>query len=123
MSDICKFTNDWEGESHALLELIQMPNIQLRTISDAANRINSHIYNDFDARIDDYKGEMLDIIIAVFRKQLNNSDATDMSRLGWLLLNNNLPDEAEEVVARGLELDPDNIFCKRLMESMERKTR
>jgi len=123
LSDICKFTNDWEGESHALLELIQMPNIQLRTISDAANRINSHIYNDFDARIDDYKGEMLDIIIAVFRKQLNNSDATDMSRLGWLLLNNNLPDEAEEVVARGLELDPDNIFCKRLMESMERKTR
>lgn len=123
LSDICKFTGDWEGESHALLELVQLPNVELRTISDAANRINNHIYHDFDARIDDYKGEMLDIIITVFKKHIKNCDATDLSRLGWLLLNNSLPDEAKKVVARGLELDSENIYCKRLKESMNRESR
>lgn len=119
LADICKYTKDWNGESHALIELIQLPNIELRTISDAANRINNHIYNNLDARVDDYKGEMLRIIIKVFKSKINRCDATDLSRLGWLLLNNNNPDEAEEVVKKGLAIDPKNTYCQRLISKLE----
>lgn len=123
LADICKHTNDWNGESHALIELIQMPNIDLRTISDAANRINKHIYNDFEARIDDYKGEMLLIIIKTFNSKINECDATDLSRLGWLLLNNNDPEEAEKVVSKGLSIDSQNDYCQRLMVKLEKTMR
>jgi hypothetical protein len=64
---------------------------------------------------------MLDIIISVFKNHINSCDATDLSRLGWLLLNNNNPEEAHDVVSRGLELDPENIYCRRLMESLNRE--
>jgi energy-coupling factor transporter ATP-binding protein EcfA2 len=123
LADICKFTNDWNGESHALIELIQLPNIELRTISDVANRINNRIYNDYDARIDDYKGEMLSIIIKSFKSKLSECDATDFSRLGWLLLNDNKPDEAMAVVSKGLSKDPSNNYCQRLKERLEKSNR
>lgn len=123
LADVCKHTQDWEGESHSLIELIQLPNIELRTISDAANRINNHIYNDYDARVDDYKGEMLSIIIKKFKSKMNECDATDLSRLGWLLLNENNPEEAEKVVKKGLVIDPENNYCQRLMSRLENTTR
>jgi serine/threonine protein kinase len=119
LADICKYTGDWNGESHALIELIQIPNVELRIISDAANRINNHIYNDYDARIDDYKGEMLAIIIKVFKSSIVECGATDLSRLGWLLLNNNEPEEAERVVSKGLSIDSENNYCQRLMERLK----
>jgi energy-coupling factor transporter ATP-binding protein EcfA2 len=123
LADICKYTEDWNGESHALIELIQTPNVELRIISDAANRINNHIYNDYDARIDDYKGEMLAIIIKVFKSKTDECGATDLSRLGWLLLNNSDSEEAEKVVAKGLSIDPDNNYCQRLMERLNNTIR
>lgn len=103
--------------------IIQLPNIELRTISDAANRINKHIYNDYEARVDDYKGEMLSIIIKKFKSKMNECDATDLSRLGWLLLNENNPEEAERVVKKGLIIDPENNYCQRLMNRLENTTR
>lgn len=123
LSDICKHTKDWDGESHALIELIQLPNIKLRTISDAANRINNHIYNDYAARVDDYKIEMLSIIIKMFKAKINECDATDLSRLGWLLLNENNPEEAEKVVEKGLKIDAENNYCRRLKIRLETTTR
>jgi len=122
LSDVCKYTQDWDGESHALIELIQLPNVELRTISDAANRINNHIYNDYEARVDDYKVEMLSIIIKIFKSKISECDATDLSRLGWLLLNENNPEEAERVVEKGLLIDPENNYCQRLMSRLEKTT-
>jgi len=123
LADVCKYTKDWDGESHALIELVQLPNIELRVISEAANRINNHIYNDYNARTDDYKIEMLSIIIKIFKSKMSKCDATDLSRLGWLLLNENNPEEAIKVVEKGLEKDTGNIYCIRLMDRLETTTR
>jgi hypothetical protein len=123
LADICKHTDDWEGESHALVELIQLPNVDLNKISDAANRINNHIFYNYNARIDEYKGEMLTRIIEVFKAKIKECDATDLSRLGWLLLNNNCPQEAGEVVKKGLTIDPENTYCQRLNTKLEKTTR
>ena len=115
LADICKHTNDWVGESHALTELVQIPDIDLKTVSDVANRINNHIYNDDSARKDEYKTEMLDIVIKVFKAKLGKAKATDYSRLGWLLLNNNNPKKAKEIVQKGLEIEANNEYCQKLM--------
>lgn len=120
LADICKHTNDWDGESHALIELIQLPNVKLTKISDVANRINNHIYYNYDAKTDEYKGELLSIIIDVFKSKISKCDATDLSRLGWLLLNNNRPQEAKEVVKKGLLISPDNSYCQRLFDKLEK---
>jgi len=75
------------------------------------------------SRIDDYKGEMLLIIIKTFKSKISECDATDLSRLGWLLLNNNNPEEAEKVVSKGLSIDPENNYCQRLMINLEKRLR
>jgi tetratricopeptide (TPR) repeat protein len=123
LADICKHTSDWDGESHALIELIQLPNVDLNKISDVANRINSHIYYNYDAKTNEYKRELLSIIIVVLKSKISQCNATDLSRLGWLLLNNNRPQEAEEVVKKGMSIDPNNSYCQRLLDKLEKTTR
>lgn len=123
LADICKYTDDWDGESHALIELIQLPNVELNKISDVANRINNHIYYNYDAKTNEYKRELLSIIIDVLKSKISQCNAIDLSRLGWLLLNNNRPQEAEEVVKRGLSIDQDNVYCQRLLNKLEKTTR
>ncbi|MFV8367022.1 NB-ARC domain-containing protein [Flavobacterium sp. XS1P27] len=116
LASVCNFTNDWEGESHALIELIQLPNISFEVISETANKINSHIYHNMDAKLDFYKSEILNKIIEVMIKRITNEGtATDYSRLGWLLLNNNERGRAEKIVEKGLELDDTNDYCLKLL--------
>nr|WP_315142072.1 NB-ARC domain-containing protein [uncultured Flavobacterium sp.] len=116
LAAVCNFTNDWEGESHALIELIQLPNISFEIISDTANKINSHIYHNIDAKSDFYKRDILSSIIEVMNKRIvSEGYATDYSRLGWLLLNNNERDRAEIIVKKGLDLDDKNVYCLKLL--------
>jgi hypothetical protein len=119
LAAVCRYNKDWDGESHALTELIQLPNVGLEEISEAANRINNHFYHNMDAKRDEYKSEMLDLIIKVFTSKIIEGNATDYSRLGWLLLNNNNRDEAKKMAEEGLKLDINNKYCQRLIEILE----
>lgn len=116
LASVCRFTDDWEGESHALIELVQIPQVSFEIISETANKINHHIFNNIDAKQDFYKNEILNKIIEVMIKRISNEgSATDYSRLGWLLLNNNQRDRAEKIVLKGLEIDKENDYCLKLL--------
>jgi tetratricopeptide (TPR) repeat protein len=119
LAAVCRYSKDWDGESHALTELIQLPNVNLEEISEAANRINNHFYHNMAAKRDEYKSEMLDLIIKIFTLKISEGNATDYSRLGWLLLNNNNQDEAKKMAEEGLKLDINNKYCNRLIEILE----
>jgi hypothetical protein len=119
LATVCRYSKDWDGESHALTELVQISGVSLEEISEAANRINNHIYNSMAAKRDEYKSEMLKIIIDNFSTHIHNGDATDYSRLGWLLLNNNNPVEAKEMVKKGLDIDESNKYCQKLLEKLK----
>ena len=71
------------------------------------------------AKRDEYKSEMLDLIIKIFTLKISEGNATDYSRLGWLLLNNNNQDEAKKMAEEGLKLDINNKYCNRLIEILE----
>ncbi|QHI35062.1 hypothetical protein IMCC3317_04080 [Kordia antarctica] len=119
LASVCRYSKDWDGESHALTELVQIAGVSLGEISEAANRINNHIYNSMAAKRDEYKAEMLKIIIDQFTHHIPEGDATDYSRLGWLLLNNNDPVNAKIIVEKGLVIDNDNRYCQKLLEKLK----
>lgn len=116
LAAVCKLTDDWEGESHSLVELVQLPYIPFEIISETANKINYHIFNNIDAKLDFYKNEILEKVIEVMWKRIKQEgNATDYSRLGWLLLNNDKRDKAEEIAKKGLEIDRTNDYCNKLL--------
>jgi NB-ARC domain len=119
LASVCNYSDDWEGESHALIELVQLPHVSFEIISETANKINHHIFNNIDAKQDFYKNEILTNIIEVMIKRVTNEGtATDYSRLGWLLLNNNERDRAEKIVEDGLKIDDENDYCLKLLSKI-----
>ena len=114
LADICKITKDWEGESHALSELVLIPNVDFESISQASNRINHYFFYHPEAKSVEYKQLLLDKVIEVMTSRIKEGGATDYSRLAWLLVNNNQEDKALEIVEKGLSIDIENHHCKKL---------
>lgn len=113
-ADLCKTTEDWDGESHALSQLILIPNVIFEFISTAVNRINNFYHNNPEAKTVEYRQLLLDKVIEVVIKRINEGDATDYSRLAWLLINNSEEKRALEMVEKGLSIEPENQHCQRL---------
>jgi len=118
LADICKFTKDWDGESHALSELATIQGITFELISDCANRINNYFFYHPEEKQVDYKQLLLQKVIDIMIKRIKEATPTDYSRLAWLLLNNNNSALALEYVQKGLELDNHNSHCIRLLEKI-----
>ncbi len=114
LADICKLTKDWDGESFALSELILLPKVDFTYISDASNRINNYFKNHPEAKQVDYKKLLLDRVIEVMKSRISEGSSTDYSRLAWLLVNHDMPDEALTYVEKGLKIDPNNHYCQKL---------
>ncbi|MCA9761328.1 MAG: hypothetical protein KC463_07450, partial [Streptococcus sp.] len=67
-----------------------------------------------EAKSVEYKKLLLDKVIEIMSRRINEGGATDYSRLAWLQINNNREDTARETVEKGLEIDPDNHHCQRI---------
>ena len=119
LADICRFTEDWEGESQALSELIIINGITYDLISDCANRINNYFYFHPEERQVDYKKLFLQKVINIMIRRIKEAIPTDYSRLAWLLVNNNNPSLALEYVQKGLDIDNYNSHCLRLLRKIE----
>ncbi len=113
-ANICKLTEDWDGESYALSELILIPNIDFEFLSNASNRINNYYFNNPEAKSVEYKQLLLDKVIKIMIQRIREGGATDYSRLAWLLINNNKEKMALEMVEKGLQIDPYNEHCQKL---------
>jgi hypothetical protein len=114
LADVCKHTKDWDGESHSLSELTLISGIEFSFISDASNRINYYFYYHPEGKLVEYKKLLLDKVIEVMTKRIHEGNATDYSRLAWLLLNNNEDEKALQFVEKGLSMDSTNPHCQKL---------
>lgn len=119
LADLCKSTNDWEGESHALSELALTPDVPFQSISNAANRINYYFYHHPEAKDKDYKKQLLKSVIKVMENRIREASSTDLSRLAWLLLNNKNDEKAKMYIEKGLKKDPSNEHCLKLYEKIK----
>lgn len=84
-------------------------------LSECANLINS-LRNRIgieDTRLLDFAREK---VIEVMIKRQNEGNATDFSRIAWLLNNNGKHDDAKTYAQKGLTIDKNNLFCLRFLD-------
>ncbi|MCU0515094.1 MAG: hypothetical protein MUE40_21265, partial [Anaerolineae bacterium] len=62
------------------------------------------------------KNQIIKTLIDLMENRLDEADATDCSRLGWLYVNQGQFNRACEVASQGLKLDEDNEHCKNLIQ-------
>jgi hypothetical protein len=113
LADLCRRADDHAGEYQALVQACAVPEADLDTISSAANRINSLLYNnrmefDQDQRI------ALRGVVRAFEARLQRAVPDDLSRLAWLYLQLHEDDAARRLVRRAIEKYPEHEHLERL---------
>ncbi len=119
LAELCNSSEDAVGEVHALSEAVLLPTVSQEDIGNIANRLNVRIRELRGARIEDAWSvevrELLGKVIEKMEMRLGTLSATDCSRLAWLYLNVGNKDRARDVVKVGLQNDPGNDHCQRLI--------
>lgn len=118
LSILCRQTEDYSGEVHALLQLSLLPGIAFYVCSDAVNRLNTLFNQEYvlDTEEKQIVGEHLARVMA---ERIEDGDATDYSRLAWLYLHLRDEQNALYFTELGFGKDPDNTYCRRLAERFD----
>jgi hypothetical protein len=123
IADLSHDTDDAMGEVHALGEAALLPNNSPETIGDLANRINNNVRDLKERRVEESWSPEVNQLIArvaqVMERYLSSLSATDCSRLAWLYLNIGQEDRAREVAHRGINIDPTNEHCLKLVRRLD----
>ena len=123
LADICRLTEDYDGEMHALGEAAALSDNEEWEMGRMANRLNQLIDHVKKKRkMDTRSVEMrrtVKGVIRVMESRLSELSATNCSRLAWLHLNVGNEDRAVDVARLGIGRDPDNEHCVRLMRRLD----
>lgn len=117
LRDICCLTNDWEGESSALLEIVNTTSAPYEDISYAAYRVNK-FYSESSANADLSKSYLIKAIISKMEGRIKEATAVDCSRLAWLFLNLQVEPSALKYARMGLQMDSNNQHCQNLVQKL-----
>ena len=117
LRDISYNNSDWEGESSALLEIVNMPAVPYEDISYAAYRINKY-YSESSHNDDLSKSILIESVINKMESRIKEANAVDCSRLAWLFLNLQNEHAALKYARSGLEIDENNQHCQNLVKKL-----
>ena len=118
-ADLCEHSDDWTGESMAIVELSTVPNVPFHIISNGAYRVNHYFSKHTSDKNMESRNEVFSKIAQVMSSRIKTEgDATDYSRLAWLYLNLNDEDLASKYTLIGLSLDPYNVYCEKLKSKL-----
>lgn len=109
----------YSDELFAHIQLAQTQEVDYEIISNAVNRFNSIVRQpnfDFD---EGEKNQIVNTLIDLMENRLDEADATDCSRLGWLYMHGNQREKAMEVTERGLHIQKDNEYCQKLFQTLQ----
>ena len=122
LADRCRSSNDELGEIHALCEAAIESHSDVERLGEHGNRLNNRIRAMKEQRRDIVWSEeivaLLAGVTAVFEKRLSELNATNCSRLAWLYLNVGRTDRARDVAKLGLQREPSNEYCQRLVQKL-----
>jgi hypothetical protein len=111
LSEICRKTEDYSGEIHALVEMAQLPKVSFQMVSNSVNRVNA-LFRERQFIIDsDEKRIISQRLAQVMESRIDEGDATDCSRLAWLFLRLGNDEKARELCKLGLSKDDSNSHC------------
>ena len=123
LAELCRKDGDVAGEIHALSELALDSRAEGTSAGWVVNQLNGRLRalkaeRGGDVISGDVR-EMLERVIDSMERQLTMFDATDCSRLGWLLVNIGRSERALDVARRGLTKDRSNRHCLNLVRKLE----
>ena len=118
-ASLCVKTQDWLGEIHARVEIAQLPGTQFFVISDTANRLNSFFRQQLLVLDTDEKEILVNKLLEVMEKRIQEGDATDCSRIAWLFLHIRNEQKAKEYTEMGLTKDGMNEYILSLSEKLK----
>jgi len=118
-AQLCSQTEDWTGEIQALVEMCQLPDALFYDISNSVNRVNS-IFNQYFYVLDSEEKRIISQRLAEVMEDriFDEGDATDFSRLAWLLVRLKNESKAMQIVDYGLSIEPDNEHCKKILNRL-----
>jgi hypothetical protein len=106
-------------ELFAHIQLAQTQDIDFEIISNAVNRFNSIVrQSDFDFD-EGEKNQIVNTLIDLMESRLDEADAKDCSRLGWLYMHRNQREKAMEIAERGLQIEEGNDYCQKLIQTLQ----
>lgn len=108
------------GEIHAFVERAQFASVPFYDLSSTANLLNRK-YREMD--FDDGKIQLTQRLLNVMESRIHEASPDDYSRMAWLALHLSREDKATEFTARGLEIDPENVYCQRIAGRLGIETR
>ena len=117
LRDINYANHDWEGESSALLEIVNTPSVPYEEISYAAYRVNKN-YSENSASDDISKNYLIKAVISKMEGRIKEANAVDCSRLAWLFLNMQVEQSALKYARMGLSKDNKNQHCQKLVKKL-----
>lgn len=119
LADRCRDSQDPIGEIHAICEVALFPGTDLDGLVALANRLNNRLRELRGGRVEEaWSPEvhgLLNKIIQVMEEHLPDLSATGCSRLAWLYLNVKKEERARDIARAGIERDPDNVHCQKLV--------
>ena len=106
------------GGCSAFLKAAETMDPPLYEISSIANWLNNAAQVKEKLDVAD-RGALFKPLARLMEENLPNASATDLSRLSWLHLHAGDAPRALEFAELGLEREPDNIYCQRLVAKLE----
>jgi len=118
LANLSAADHEYSEELDARIQLAQMPGTSYDKISEAVNRFNAinsprneerkYIFDEGEKEV------ILDLLIELMESRIENANADDFSRLGWLYMQSKQYDEAFDAAERGLKVDPGSDYCQNL---------
>ena len=122
LGELCRLDDDGKRAIHAFCEAAVLPTTDLNDLSNDANRLNNLVRSLKQGNMGGVSPtelrESLSEVIAALSRRILELTATDCSRLAWLLLNTSNSDRALDVARTGIDKDPYNQHCQRLIERL-----
>ena len=124
LADRCSTSQDPIGEIHAISEAALLSTSNIEDLSILVSRLNNRIHIHRGSLIDirEPEGSLRELISQVIRameRHMSKLDATDCSRLAWLLLNVGNVERARDIANRGLQQERDNEHCQKLIQRLD----
>lgn len=122
LASLCYTTGDVVGEVHALSEAALLPSASPEDMGRHARFINDRLRELKGDRIEDAWSpevrSLIEKVIAAMEKRISELSAMSCSRLAWLHLNVGNEDRARDVAKIGIQRDPTNEHCQRLLRRL-----
>ena len=114
---LCGKMGDIIGSCNAFLNSSKIEKPDLNEVSSMANYVNSdvQIIPEMDAV---QRSALLKPLAKLMEPHRQSASATDLSRLAWLYLHSGERETALRTAKEGLQADPDNVHCQRLVERL-----